>query len=217
MRFEHRIDAPGLTLVDTADRLRAPGGPLGARASARARRKEESIVERVEHVESQGQNRSARRSERRIARKGAVVTSVVPMLAVAIGLIGLGCSDEGGSSQPEKRPMSNATPPPTPKVPKKLPEAPKEPAVDTRTPEQLIADGRAVYNANCIACHALDPTVDGALGPAVSGSSLELLEARVLRGEYPEGHEPKRPSRVMVPLPHLEPKLPELAAYLQSL
>ena len=55
------------------------------------------------------------------------------------------------------------------------------------------------------------------LGPAVAGSSLELLEARIMRGEYPEGYEPKRPSRVMVPLPHLESRLPELAAYLNSL
>ena len=71
--------------------------------------------------------------------------------------------------------------------------------------------------ANCIACHAMDPSIDGALGPNVAGSSLELLEARVMRGEYPPGYEPKRPSRVMVPLPHLEARLPELAAYLQSL
>ncbi len=86
-----------------------------------------------------------------------------------------------------------------------------------RSPAELIEAGRSVYNANCIACHGIDPTRDGALGPAVAGSSLELLTARVLRAEYPPGYEPKRPSRVMVALPHLEPKLPELAAYLQSL
>ena len=63
----------------------------------------------------------------------------------------------------------------------------------------------------------MDPTIDGALGPAVSGSSLELLEARVMRGEYPDGYTPKRSSRVMVALPHLQPRLPELAAFLQSI
>ncbi len=83
--------------------------------------------------------------------------------------------------------------------------------------EALIEGGRSVYNANCIACHSMDPTKDGALGPAVSGSSPALLETRVLRGEYPEGYEPKRTTRVMIPLPHLEPRLPELAAYLNSL
>jgi mono/diheme cytochrome c family protein len=95
--------------------------------------------------------------------------------------------------------------------------SPVETVSEERSPEELVEAGRSVYNANCIACHGIDPTRDGALGPAVAGSSLELLEARVLRAEYPPGYEPKRPSRVMVALPHLEPKLPELAAYLQSL
>ena len=62
----------------------------------------------------------------------------------------------------------------------------------------------------------MNPAQDGALGPAVAGSSLELLEARVVHGRYPEGYAPKRDSRVMVPLPHLEPQLTELAAYLAS-
>ena len=84
------------------------------------------------------------------------------------------------------------------------------------SPEELVDAGRSVYNANCIACHSLDPTKDGALGPAVSGSSLALIEARVLRAEYPETYEPKRTTRVMVALPHLEPRLGELTAYLQS-
>jgi mono/diheme cytochrome c family protein len=85
------------------------------------------------------------------------------------------------------------------------------------SPEELIEAGRSAYNANCIACHSLDPTKDGALGPAVADSSLALLDARVLRAEYPEGYEPKRPTRVMIALPHLEPRLIELAAYLGSL
>jgi len=97
-----------------------------------------------------------------------------------------------------------------------VPELPAEPAIDTRTPEEIVEAGRGAYNANCIACHSVDPTQDGALGPAVSGSSLELLTARIMRSEYPEGYTPKRPSRLMVPLPHLEDRLPELEAYLNS-
>ena len=97
----------------------------------------------------------------------------------------------------------------------------ERPAIGTaaggRSQAELISAGRSVYNANCIACHAMNPKIDGALGPAVAGSSLELLEARIVRGGYPDGYQPKRPSRVMVALPHLEPRLPELAAYLQSL
>lgn len=85
------------------------------------------------------------------------------------------------------------------------------------SPEELIEGGRSVYNANCIACHSLDPTQDGALGPAVAGSSLALLEARVLRSEYPEHYAPKRATRVMIALPHLEPRIIELTAYLESL
>ncbi|MGH7825384.1 MAG: c-type cytochrome, partial [Candidatus Binatia bacterium] len=45
--------------------------------------------------------------------------------------------------------------------------------------------GRAVYVANCIACHNRDPSKDGPLGPAVLGSPKELLEALLLRNEYP--------------------------------
>jgi len=101
------------------------------------------------------------------------------------------------------------------------PTAVSPPIVETPaaplSPEELVEAGRSVYNANCIACHSLDPTKDGALGPAVAGSSLALIEARVLRVEYPEGYEPKRATRVMVALPHLEPRLGELAVYLESL
>jgi mono/diheme cytochrome c family protein len=138
------------------------------------------------------------------------------VLAVCCALW-IGCSDEkpapgassGGSGNnvdavPPPAPPSVATPDPSPEVPESL------------SPEELIEAGRSVYNANCIACHGVDPSKDGALGPAVAGSSLSLLEARVLRAEYPEGYEPNRETRVMVALPHLEPRLPELAAYLES-
>ncbi len=138
-------------------------------------------------------------------------------LTTVIAAALVGCSDEGASPAAPRQaaaPESKTAPPATPAVPK---PAPSPAEAEPPTPEQLIAEGRATYNANCIACHAMDPTVDGALGPAVAGASLALLEARVMRGEYPEGYEPKRPSRVMVPLPHLEPKLPALAAYLGSL
>jgi mono/diheme cytochrome c family protein len=35
--------------------------------------------------------------------------------------------------------------------------------------------GRQVYLAQCTACHAQDPAQNGPLGPAVKGSSRELL------------------------------------------
>ena len=75
--------------------------------------------------------------------------------------------------------------------------------------------GRQVYVANCTSCHSSDPAQNGPLGPAVKGSSRELLEARVLRGAYPPGYTPKRPSVIMQPLPQLAGSLDDLAVYLR--
>jgi mono/diheme cytochrome c family protein len=75
--------------------------------------------------------------------------------------------------------------------------------------------GRQVYLAQCAACHATDPAQVGALGPPVQGASRALLEAKILRGDYPPGYTPKRPSRLMQPLPHLAGSLEDLAAYLR--
>jgi mono/diheme cytochrome c family protein len=75
--------------------------------------------------------------------------------------------------------------------------------------------GQQAWLANCIACHNLDPSRDGSVGPAVKGASAALLEARVLRGEYPPGYTPKRNTKVMPPRPDLAPTIPDLAAYLR--
>jgi mono/diheme cytochrome c family protein len=75
--------------------------------------------------------------------------------------------------------------------------------------------GRQVYVAQCTSCHSSDPSRDGPLGPAVKGSPRQLLEARLLRGIYPPGYTPKRPSAVMQPMPHLAGSLDDLAAYLR--
>ena len=82
-------------------------------------------------------------------------------------------------------------------------------------PGNAAERGRQVYQANCTSCHASDPAKDGPLGPAVKGSSRELLEARILRGGYPSGYTPKRPSTVMQPLLNLAGTVADLAAYLQ--
>ncbi len=76
--------------------------------------------------------------------------------------------------------------------------------------------GRVVYARHCTACHSVNPKVDGTLGPAVFASSLELLEVRVLKGEYPPGYQPKRTTKTMVPLPFLKDEIPALHAYLNS-
>jgi mono/diheme cytochrome c family protein len=74
--------------------------------------------------------------------------------------------------------------------------------------------GRQVYVAQCTSCHAVDPAQNGPLGPAVKGSSRDLLEARILHGTYPPGYTPKRASAIMQPLPHLTGSLDDLAAFL---
>ncbi|MBY0401283.1 cytochrome c [Myxococcota bacterium] len=159
-------------------------------------------------------------------RSGFGVGMLTGMLAAM--MLEVGCSDEPSGSAatraPASAPSSAEARAPEPSTPAAAPTAaeggatPAQAApVDPRSPEELAAAGRSTYNANCIACHAMDPRTDGALGPAVAGSPLELIEARVMRAEYPAGYTPKRTTRVMVPMPHLQPKLPELAAYLGSL
>jgi len=75
--------------------------------------------------------------------------------------------------------------------------------------------GRQIYAANCVACHNPDPSRDGSLGPAIKGSSQELLEARILRAAYPPGYTPKRNTNVMPAQPYLKSAIPDLAAFLR--
>jgi mono/diheme cytochrome c family protein len=79
----------------------------------------------------------------------------------------------------------------------------------------LAQRGRQVYLSQCIACHAPDPAQAGPLGPPVKESSRELLEAKVVRGTYPAGYRPKRPTAVMPPQPGVAPEIPALAAFLK--
>ena len=127
--------------------------------------------------------------------------AVVPALAM-LALAG-GCSEK---SAPESAPAAITTA-----------QKPAPPAPAAAEPVDLVAEGRATYLGNCIACHNPDPTQDGALGPAIAGSSPALVEARVMRAEYPAGYTPKRETKAMIAMPFLEKKIPALAAYLQSI
>ena len=75
--------------------------------------------------------------------------------------------------------------------------------------------GRQIYLAQCIACHNADPSLPGAVGPAVRGSSRALLEAKLVKGTYPGGYTPKRPTTLMPLQPGLEPDVPNLTAFLK--
>jgi mono/diheme cytochrome c family protein len=79
-----------------------------------------------------------------------------------------------------------------------------------------VEAGRAIFLSHCIACHNVDPSHDGSLGPAIKGSSLELLQARVMRGEYPPGYAPKRDTKIMVKLPITEEDVEKIHKFLNA-
>jgi mono/diheme cytochrome c family protein len=83
-------------------------------------------------------------------------------------------------------------------------------------PETAVTRGERTYKHVCLACHAANPSEDGSLGPAIAGSSRELIEARVVHGSYPEGYTPKRNSQAMPAMPHLAEAVDDLAAYLNQ-
>lgn len=82
--------------------------------------------------------------------------------------------------------------------------------------DPLVARGHILYATNCTACHNSDPTKDGSLGPAIKGSAIELVQARVLRGEYPAGYSPKRQTHIMQKLPLTEDDVKAIHAFLNS-
>jgi mono/diheme cytochrome c family protein len=90
---------------------------------------------------------------------------------------------------------------------------------ESTDPAKALADkGRTLYSLRCASCHnPADPTKDGALGPAIAGSSRELLDVRLNQGGYPAGYKPKRETKLMQRLPHTPEELDALHAYLNSL
>ncbi len=85
------------------------------------------------------------------------------------------------------------------------------------TKEEAVARGRVVYSTVCTACHNVDPKLAGSLGPPVAGSSLELLEARIMNAAYPPGYKPKRATALMVAQPQVKDDIPAIYEYLNSL
>jgi len=83
--------------------------------------------------------------------------------------------------------------------------------------EKLIKKGKAKYRVYCGGCHnRKDPRKKGPIGPDVWGSSLALIEARVLRKSYPKGYKPKRKTKIMPRLPHVKKYIPSIHSYLNS-
>jgi len=86
-----------------------------------------------------------------------------------------------------------------------------DPRVENLTP--LQQQGYAVYRDHCAACHSIDPSRHGSNGPPIAGASLDLLEARVVRGTYPPGYEPKARTKMMQTFPFLKDEIPALHAF----
>lgn len=93
----------------------------------------------------------------------------------------------------------------------------KSEAPTSTSSEALLIDrGRTVYQTTCIACHNADPSKPGALGPEIANSSKALLEARLLRAEYPAGYTPKRGTKTMTAFPYLEKEIDALTSFLNK-
>ena len=81
----------------------------------------------------------------------------------------------------------------------------------------LTQKGQVLYNTTCTTCHNQNPKLDGPIGPAIVGSSLELLKLKITKGEYPAGHKPKRDTKIMTLMPQLsDSDIKAIHTYLQS-
>ena len=83
-------------------------------------------------------------------------------------------------------------------------------------PVSLYERGRVTYFSRCIACHNQDPHQPGSIGPAIYGSSLELITARVMHAGYPPGYKPQRTTHIMPPLPDLKNDISAIHAFLNG-
>ena len=80
-----------------------------------------------------------------------------------------------------------------------------------------IEKGRTVYFANCVSCHNNNPKKPGSIGPVVYGVPIDVLTEKIVSGKYPENYRPKRISKIMPLMPHLNSNISNLYALSQSL
>ena len=82
--------------------------------------------------------------------------------------------------------------------------------------DPAVARGQMIYRNICVVCHNADPNQPGILGPPIAQSTRALLEAKVLRGEYPKDYTPALDTHQMPQFEYLEPNLDDLEAFLAS-
>ena len=79
-----------------------------------------------------------------------------------------------------------------------------------------IEKGRTVYFANCVSCHNSNPKKPGSIGPEVYGVSIDVLTQKIVYGKYPDNYRPKRTSKIMPSMPHLNKEISNLHAFINS-
>ncbi len=79
-----------------------------------------------------------------------------------------------------------------------------------------IEKGRMVYFANCVSCHNNNPKKPGSIGPKVYGVSIDVLTQKIVSGKYPENYRPKRPSKIMPSMSHLNKEISNLHVFINS-
>ena len=79
-----------------------------------------------------------------------------------------------------------------------------------------IEKGRMVYFANCVSCHNNNPKKSGSIGPAVYGVPIDVLIQKIVSGKYPENYIPKKQSKIMPLMPHLNKEITNLHAFINS-
>ena len=79
-----------------------------------------------------------------------------------------------------------------------------------------IEKGRMVYFANCVSCHNNNPKKPGSIGPVVYGVPIEVLTQKIVSGKYPENYRPKRKTKIMPLMPHLNREISNLNTFINS-
>ena len=77
------------------------------------------------------------------------------------------------------------------------------------------SSGQTRYQTVCIACHNTNPAEVGPIGPAIKGSSWELIFTKVTTGLYPLGYKPQRDTHIMPIFELTESDAKDLAEYLK--
>ena len=77
-------------------------------------------------------------------------------------------------------------------------------------------EGKKLYHAHCIRCHATNPTKPGVIGPELYTTPLEVFRTKVPTGTYPSGYIPKRRTKVMPKFKSLTDKVDSIYDYVRS-